>query len=549
MTTTIHKGQTASLNAAYVRQTGSLAGLIIPPDAVAAGAKWRRVGTEPWLNHEAVEQNVPTGDWTVQFSDLSSWFNPGNQQVTVQKDQVSTVTGVYSREAGALTVTINPTAAVTAGAMWRCGNSSDWRSSGATAGGIPVGDYTIEFSNLPGWNRPANQSATITTNHITVTSGTYTPQTGTLGATITPPEAIAAGAGWRRLGTADSWRAPAELISGIPVGGATVEFKAAPGWKTPANQVVTVYSDQTAYAGGVYTRETGALAVTLSPAEAVAAGGQWKRNGTATWLASAASESNVPIGAQQIDFKAVTGWKPPASQDWTIVKDQQTIASGVYQRQTGTVAIAVTPGNATWSFTDGDHKQLGGTGDQSFSGIPTGQITVTWKPLTGYDTPSSATKTLEADQSIDFAEIYLTNSDALRRLDARILRHLLGITSDATGLNVNGDGVVDVADLTQNVSMRQPASPASPNPANSATGIAVTSNLDWTDCAQATSYDVYLWKTSDGNRPASPTKNGLTSSLYGPPASLGAATNYQWQIVAKNKYGETAGPVWTFKTH
>jgi glucose/arabinose dehydrogenase len=86
-----------------------------------------------------------------------------------------------------------------------------------------------------------------------------------------------------------------------------------------------------------------------------------------------------------------------------------------------------------------------------------------------------------------------------------------------------------------------PAVPASPGPANGATGVGTTATLKWI-AAWATSYDV-SFGTSD---PPPPVVVGLTSASYSP--ATATATTYFWQVTAHNTAGATAGPVWSFTT-
>ncbi|MCE5228030.1 C1 family peptidase [bacterium] len=75
---------------------------------------------------------------------------------------------------GSLTVTINPPAAVSAGAMWRRVGQSTWRASGSTESGIAAGGYTVEFKQTPGWNTAASAPVTVTSGGSASASGTYT---------------------------------------------------------------------------------------------------------------------------------------------------------------------------------------------------------------------------------------------------------------------------------------------------------------------------------------------------------------------------------------
>jgi len=87
-----------------------------------------------------------------------------------------------------------------------------------------------------------------------------------------------------------------------------------------------------------------------------------------------------------------------------------------------------------------------------------------------------------------------------------------------------------------------PGTPASPSPANGATGVATSPSLTWTSSG-ATTYDV---KFGTANPPPQVT-TGQASASY-TPSTLTAGTPYFWQIVAHNSVGTTTGPVWSFTT-
>jgi len=100
--------------------------------------------------------------------------------------------------------------------------------------------------------------------------------------------------------------------------------------------------------------------------------------------------------------------------------------------------------------------------------------------------------------------------------------------------------------VTLTVTAALPAAPATPTPANGAIGVVVGTALDWADSSGATSYDVYLWQSSQ-TKPSTATAH-VTASAYAPPTALASGTNYSWQVIANNAAGSSAGPVWTFST-
>jgi hypothetical protein len=73
---------------------------------------------------------------------------------------------------GSLQITINPVAAVTAGAQWQV-DGGPWQISGTTIAGVSVGSHTVSFSSINGWITPTNQTVTINPNQTTQVTGIY----------------------------------------------------------------------------------------------------------------------------------------------------------------------------------------------------------------------------------------------------------------------------------------------------------------------------------------------------------------------------------------
>ena len=89
--------------------------------------------------------------------------------------EIKNVIAAYRQppQTGSLSVTINPEGAIAAGAKWRRTGTATWRDSGYTESEIPIGQYTVEFSSISGWNTPANQIVQINNGETTYASGTY----------------------------------------------------------------------------------------------------------------------------------------------------------------------------------------------------------------------------------------------------------------------------------------------------------------------------------------------------------------------------------------
>ena len=58
---------------------------------------------------------------------------------------------------------------------------------------------------------------------------------------------------------------------------------------------------------------TGGLQVTITPSAAITAGAQWRRANTNPWLDSGTTETDIPVGGQTVEFKAISGWTAPSN--------------------------------------------------------------------------------------------------------------------------------------------------------------------------------------------------------------------------------------------
>ncbi len=117
--------------------------------------------------------DFPTGTATGPYDLVIVFGGP-------QGDMSFTKEGAFTLGAtGSLSVTIQPAGADTAGAQWRV-DYGPWQTGGATLEALTTGDYTVRFSALPGWHRPADQPANISVDQSTGITGTYIASTATL---------------------------------------------------------------------------------------------------------------------------------------------------------------------------------------------------------------------------------------------------------------------------------------------------------------------------------------------------------------------------------
>ncbi len=153
--------------------SGSLQANILPPEAVAAGAQWRRTGTTTWQDSGSSVTGLATGNAIVEFKPIDGWTTPSSRTVAIANGQVAQLTATYVRQLGALLVSIQPAGAVAAGARWRRTGTTTWRESGQIETAVPTGPYIVEFSPLPYWLTPSPSTVTISHSTTYASGVTY----------------------------------------------------------------------------------------------------------------------------------------------------------------------------------------------------------------------------------------------------------------------------------------------------------------------------------------------------------------------------------------
>jgi hypothetical protein len=319
-TVEILTGVTAVTTGTYVHLvpgTGALQVFITPLAAVQAGAEWRRVTTPagPFLPSGFTELDVTTGTYAVEFRNpVTGWVAPSDQSVVIVAGELTTATANYTPVVTQLQVFIAPSTSTLTGNLWRVVGEIDYHPSGFVDNNVTSPSAVVEFLPVNGWVTPNDLTVGIVTGQLTTATATYTPLAAGKGAvrvTIAPAGAIAAGAQWRLEGSTTYYNSGDSVI-GLSSGTATVEFKQPIiGWNAPAAQTVTVVIGQTAQVTGTYTAApTGGLQITIEPAEAVAAGAQWRIVGATTFFSSG-DIAVTTASTYAVEFKAIRDFKAP----------------------------------------------------------------------------------------------------------------------------------------------------------------------------------------------------------------------------------------------
>jgi len=109
-------------------------------------------------------------NWT---GDVGTVANINAAATTITLDGDYSIRATFEPDIGDLTVTIEPTDAITDGGQWSIDSGENWHNSGTTLP-LTVGDYTITYQEIAEWEKPEDDPVTITTNGAVDHTGTYT---------------------------------------------------------------------------------------------------------------------------------------------------------------------------------------------------------------------------------------------------------------------------------------------------------------------------------------------------------------------------------------
>jgi uncharacterized repeat protein (TIGR02543 family) len=186
--------------------------------------------------------------------DASGTANPTTMTMTGNKN----VTANFASgdpTLGTVIVTIQPPEAAAAGVKWGW-NANDYRDSGTSYTTFP-GGYFIVLHPVDGWFGPSLFPVTLTAGQTVNYTVTFNQDTtpGLLTVTLSPPDAVTAGAHWHVNGGAAQGNGA--TVSLPPGTNYSVTFDSVSGWTAPPNQTVQVQRAQTTVVSGNYTPPVG----------------------------------------------------------------------------------------------------------------------------------------------------------------------------------------------------------------------------------------------------------------------------------------------------
>jgi hypothetical protein len=174
---------TSRFDVVFTPQLGSAKANISPDSLtlVNSNAKWKL--DTSWYNSNETANYIPAGIHTISFATVPGWITPDPKQVVVSTNTLVTFLGVYLPfpKIGSVHVKLIPESLEKGKVRteWRI-NSGAWHNSSISSlDSLPIGNYTISFSELNGWVKPQEITVLIQDGQETSITGEFlqTPDT------------------------------------------------------------------------------------------------------------------------------------------------------------------------------------------------------------------------------------------------------------------------------------------------------------------------------------------------------------------------------------
>lgn len=251
----------------YSSVTGDVSVTILPEAATISAAQWKISNSvtgydSGFLRGGEVLNDIPIGEYLLEFRDLSSWITPNPRTITVPSGTLISPSGVYIPRTGDVSITIAPMELRGLGAQWRIrsdltGFDSGYQDSGAELDDLLIGTYRLEFNEIDCWSRPVSQIIIINESSRTDIAGQYVRNTGNVVVTIDPEDVVDLGAQWKIVGGVSSFdsgfRNSGSQLQEICAGNYTLRFNSVSGWVAPFDRTLLVSNGDPVIVPAVYS--------------------------------------------------------------------------------------------------------------------------------------------------------------------------------------------------------------------------------------------------------------------------------------------------------
>ena len=394
---TLSKDGTITFTGTYTELSSTV---IIDPQPASINASWTLTLPDTTIQTGTGPQTLskmPIGDYTLVWGTVLWWDTPSNQAPqTLTENGTITFTATYIQQTGTVEIDPNPDS-ITAPWILTYPDGKTLSDSGdQTLNDVPAGTYQLTWEPVTGWDSPVNPSSQDLTKDGTITfSDTYVQQTGTINIDSNPdslsaPWILTLPDSTNQSGVGD------QNLADMPVGEYSLVWDSVSGWNSPSPpSPQTLAKDGSITFTGDYVQQVGTVIVNPEPD---IANSTWTLIYPDTSAISGTGNQTLqdqPVGNYSITWDPVSGWGNPAPSPGQLLSDAGTITfEGTYTQNNDTILIFVDPEEATWTLTRPDRSNETGQGDRVFVNMPTGNYTIHWEELNGWNQPNPDTETL-----------------------------------------------------------------------------------------------------------------------------------------------------------
>jgi hypothetical protein len=390
-TVTLANGQPLSLSRTYAPATASLTVVIDP-----SSAQWRLDGpvTTDWTNSGVTVTSLPAGTYLITYGTVSDYIAPNAQGVIVlSAGDAQTVTKTYPPKPGSIQVI-----APIIGSQWRTypagttpGNT--WYESGVTVSGLPVGDYVVEYWDVPNYTAPPTETVTVGPNQAVALTRTYTPYPASVTLTLAPDAAQ-----WRiypeSSNPSPTWVASGATVGSLTPGNYTIDSTDVDGFTNPGPQPLTISAGQVLTLTRTYAAAA-QLTITLTPAS-----GQWRID-SGDWQPSGATVRNLAAGGHSVEYMPVDGYPTPDPEAVVLESGQALSLSRIYA-DVAPLTVNLVPDQGRWRVDGGDWQQPNTT----VPNLLVGDHILEFEAVDGYVAPPTETINVPNRQPVTLTRYY-----------------------------------------------------------------------------------------------------------------------------------------------
>jgi hypothetical protein len=336
-TLTVTGGSTVTYAGVYVEDVG-VGTIVIDPSPDALDAPWMLTGPDGYSESDTGDRalpNVPAGDYTLTWGEVSGWLGPPSETRSLAADATVTFTASYVEDTGFGTIVIDPSPDLL-DAPWVLTGPDSYSENGTgdrTLTDVPAGHYTVAWGDVDGWVTPPGGTRALAADATVTYTAVYVEDAGVGTIAIDPsPDAIAAP--WVLTGP-DSYNESGtgdRTLPDVPAGHYTVTWGEVGGWVAPREETLALAADATVTFSGAYSEiiDFGRIVIDPSPDSLNA---PWALTGPSGYVQSGAGDRTVlavPAGDCRLDWGDVSGWTTPPSETRTLAANATVTFSGAY---------------------------------------------------------------------------------------------------------------------------------------------------------------------------------------------------------------------------